>query len=120
MPLSDYISDYSDNRYDFVYFGDVLEHLFLSQAIDYLDFFSYRSKWIGISWPTNALQDAWEGQNSEIHKCNFTIADLTRFDVQYYQKVFLELMPSNSESYKPVEYHYCVIKGMLGNRGVSL
>jgi hypothetical protein len=116
MPLSDYISHYSENRYDFVYFGDVLEHLFLSEAIDYLDFFSYRSKWIAMAWPTNMYQGAWEGQKSEIHKSNFKISDLSRFDIQYYQKTFLNLNPSGS----PVEYHYCLIKGVFGDSKKSI
>lgn len=120
LDTKDYMRHFSSNRYDLVYFGDVLEHCFLSEAIDILDFFSYRSKWIILAWPTNAIQDDWEGQKSEIHKSNFTIADLTRFDIQYYNKKFLEWLPSNPSSYQSVEYHYAVIKGIICNRSDSI
>lgn len=120
MDIDRYVNLYPRNRHDFVYFGDVLEHCYLSQVKDYIDYFSYRSKWIGIVWPTHALQDDWEGQKFEIHKCNFGVGDLARFDVQFYMKRFLTVNTHNHESYKPVEMHYCIIKGMLESRQVSL
>jgi len=120
MDVDKYTTLYPRNRHDFIYFGDVLEHCFLSQTLDYIDYFAYRSKWICIVWPTNAVQDDWEGQKYEIHKSNFTIADLTRFDIQFYTKRFLSINPHNSESYKPVEMHYCMIKGILESRQLSL
>lgn len=120
MDIDKYINLYPRNRHDFIYFGDVLEHCYLSEVINYLDFFSYRCKWMAVVWPTNALQDDWEGQKFEIHKSNFSISDLTRFDVQLYWKRFLTVNTHNVEAYKPVEMHYCIIKGMLESRQTSL
>ena len=98
-------------QYDLVIFGDVLEHLFRSTVIDYLDYFLYKSKWIIIIWPTNMPQDDWGNNKYEIHKSNFKINDLTeKFDVQFYLKNFLSYLYNNS-SFNAQCIHYTVLKG---------
>lgn len=98
-------------QYDLVIFGDVLEHLFRSTVIDYLDYFLYKSKWIIIIWPTNMPQDDWGNNKYEIHKSNFKINDLTeKFDVQFYLKHFLSYLNNNS-SFNAQCIHYTVLKG---------
>jgi predicted TPR repeat methyltransferase len=78
----------SSIRYDVVIFGDVLEHMFRSDAMDVLDFMLYRSKYIYCMWPNNYLQDAYDGHESEAHRSNFTIKDLADhgFDIIYMKK----------------------------------
>ena len=61
-------------NYDVAIFGDVLEHLYRSQAIDTIDYFLYKCNWLIVIWPNNMPQGA-EGDNAyEIHKSNFTIS----------------------------------------------
>lgn len=107
-------------QYDLVIFGDVLEHLFRSQVIDYLDYFLYKSKWIIVLWPNNMPQDDQGNNHYEIHKSNFTLNDLTeKFDVQYYCKNFAYYNwndPNLSDAY----LNYVVIKGYLTARNQSL
>ena len=98
-------------QYDLVIFGDVLEHLFRSTVIDYLDYFLYKSKWIIIIWPTNMPQNDVGNNKYEIHKSNFKINDLTeKFDVQFYLKNFLSYICNNS-SFNAQCIHYTVLKG---------
>lgn len=114
--INGYIKNHSQNRYDLVIFGDVLEHLYKSEVIDYLDYFLYRSKWIIIIWPTNLLQDDEYNNNYyEIHKSNFYLKDLDQFDIVYYLKNFGWYSFNNSE-YPTCDFHYVVLKGNLAKR----
>lgn len=100
----------SKNRYDVVIIGDVLEHFFRSEAIDYLDYFLYRSKWVIAVWPTNLFQDDAHENHYEIHKNNLDLNDLTsKFNVVYYVSNF----GGWHQDYKiePCNFHYCVLKG---------
>ena len=100
-------------QYDLVIFGDVLEHVFRSKVIDYLDYFLYKSKWIIVIWPNNMSQDNWGNNPYEIHKSNFKIDDLTqKFDVNFYFKKFLSYNNNHSE-YTDVYLNYAIIKGYL-------
>jgi glycosyltransferase involved in cell wall biosynthesis len=120
LSVQDYVNQHASNRYDLVIFGDVLEHFFRSEAIDYLDYFLYRSKWVIAVWPTNLPQDAWGENHFEIHKSNFKISELTaKFDVQYYEKKFGWYNWNNSE-YSQCDFNYCVLKGYLTKRDISL
>jgi SAM-dependent methyltransferase len=102
----------SKNRYDVVIIGDVLEHLFRTEVIDYLDYFLYRTKWLIAIWPTNLPQDDSEENHYEIHKNNFTLNDLTsKFNVVYYVSNFGGW--HNDPKIEPCYFHYCVIKGHL-------
>lgn len=86
--FKDFCSKNSRIRYDIVVFGDVLEHMFRSDAMDVLDFILYRAKYVVVMWPNNYWQDDWEGHESEAHKSNFTIKDFVDkgFDVIYYKQ----------------------------------
>jgi nitrate reductase alpha subunit len=41
--IQEFAKNNSQNRYKAVIFGDVLEHFFRSEAIDYIDYFLYRN-----------------------------------------------------------------------------
>lgn len=78
------------HKYDLCIMGDVLEHLFLYEAIGVLDALLYKCKFIMVIWPTNLPQDNEFDNAYEMHKSNFTIADLTRFNIQCYKTTFVE------------------------------
>jgi hypothetical protein len=120
MDLMSYCDKQASERHDVVIFGDVLEHFFRSQAIDYLDYFLYRAQWVIAIWPSQMPQDAWEGNGYEIHKNNFSLLDLaSRFDVQYYKKVFGWFHWNDSEM-THCWYNYAVMRGYVVKRNVSL
>lgn len=120
LSVQEYANQHASNQYDLVIFGDVLEHFFRSEAIDYLDYFLYRSKWVIIVWPTNMPQDDYEGNHFEIHKSNFNIAELSaKFDVHYYEKKFGWYHWNNSE-YSQCDFNYCVLRGYVTKRDISL
>ena len=74
-------------RYDVVICGDVLEHLFRSEALDVTNFFSYRCGWFIAQFPTHAAQEAAGGIIWEVHKSNLDIKDFLQYNVQYYIKL---------------------------------
>lgn len=120
MDLMSYCDKQASDRHDVVIFGDVLEHFFRSQAIDYLDYFLYRAQWVVAIWPSQMPQDAWEGNGYEIHKNNFSLLDLaSKFDVQYYKKVFGWFHWNDSEM-THCWYNYAVMRGYVTKRNVSL
>lgn len=94
------------NKYDLCIMGDVLEHLFLYEAINIIDALSYKSKFLMIIWPTNLPQDhEWESP-FEMHKSNFNLQDISRFNVQIYKKTY------GFDRYGiPVDMHYALIAG---------
>lgn len=114
LGLKDYLDHYSHNRYDLIIFGDILEHLYKSQVIDYLDYLVYRTKWIIIIWPTNLVQDDTLGSIYEIHRSNFNLKDLSDFDISFYTKNFGWY--NNTPEYPACDFHYAVIKGNLAKR----
>jgi hypothetical protein len=118
--IQDFVNKQYKFQYDVVVFGDVLEHLFRSQVVDYLDYFLYKSKWIIVLWPNNMPQDDHGNNPYEIHKSNFTLNDLTeKFDVQYYVKNFAYYNwndPNLSDAY----LNYAVLKGYLTERNKSV
>lgn len=120
MDLMSYCDKQASDRHDVVIFGDVLEHFFRSQAIDYLDYFLYRAQWVIAIWPSQMPQDAWEGNGYEIHKNNFSLLDLaSKFDVQYYKKVFGWFHWNDAEM-THCWYNYSVMRGYVTKRNVSL
>lgn len=120
MDLMSYCNERAGERHDVVIFGDVLEHFFRSQAIDYLDYFLYRAQWVIAIWPSQMPQDAWEGNGYEIHKNNFSLLDLaSKFDVQYYKKVFGWFHWNDAEM-THCWYNYAVMRGYVTKRNVSL
>jgi trans-aconitate methyltransferase len=106
-PVQDFLKQEIDLIYDIAYCSDMLEHLFLSEAIDTIDSLLYCSRWVIAKWPTNVSQGWWEGNYYEKHKSNIKLADLQRFNIHYYAKVTPD---------PGVEYHYCVISGFHTNQ----
>lgn len=120
VSLQDFIKTEYKFKYDVAIFGDVLEHLFRSEVIDYLDYFLYKCKWVIICWPNNMAQDDYGGNPYEIHKCNFNINDLTqKFDVQYYVKNFC-YYNDNDPNLSDAFLNYAVIKGHLTPRNETI
>ena len=108
------------NRYNAVIFGDVLEHFFRSEAIDYIDYFLYRSDWVFALWPTFMPQDDAMGNSYEIHKSNFNLIDLsTKFDIHHYEKKF-GWYHWNDPQFTHCEYNYCLIKGYVTRRHLGV
>jgi N-acetyl-gamma-glutamylphosphate reductase len=96
-----------------VIFGDVLEHFFRSEAMDYIDYFLYRSDWVLALWPTFMPQDDAMDNAYEIHKSNFNLIDLsTKFDIHHYEKKFA-WYNNNDAHYQHAEYNYCLMKGSV-------
>jgi 2-polyprenyl-3-methyl-5-hydroxy-6-metoxy-1,4-benzoquinol methylase len=91
--------------HDVVLCIDVLEHLFLSEAIDMLEALTYHSKWIILAWPNDVNQNWVDGNYYEKHKSNMVLSDLQRFDVHQYKKVRLESSGRQN-------YNFAVISGM--------
>ena len=118
VSLEQFVDTQYKFQYDVVVFGDVLEHLFRSKVIDYLDYFLYKSKWIIIIWPNNMPQDDYGNNPYEIHKSNFKLNDLTeKFDVQFYLKNFAYF---NGNYLSDAYLNYTVIKGYLTPINTSL
>jgi hypothetical protein len=120
ISVQDFCLTNPSNRYSAVIFGDVLEHLFRSEAIDYIDYFLYRSDWVFVIWPTFMPQDDYENNSYEIHKSNFNLIDLSqKFDIHFYAKKFAWFHWNDSQN-THCEYNYCAIKGYVTNRAVDL
>lgn len=72
---------------DLAIFGDVLEHLKLSQVFDVLDYFQYRSKYMLCVYPSKLKQGIWQGHINERHLSDIRLKDLVdRYDLIYYTK----------------------------------
>lgn len=86
-------------RFDLVVFGDVLEHMWLNDAMSLLRFWSARSKFMVAIWPSGFQQDAHGGVLSEIHRCEIRLADLvgTGIDIVRYHKHY-RTYPGHSKS----------------------
>jgi hypothetical protein len=120
MRLSEYCDRHPSKRHEVVIFGDVLEHFFRSEAIDYIDYFLYRSEWVIVIWPTMMPQDDVGGNALEIHKSNFGLGDLVgKFDVHRYEKKFGWFHWNDAEM-THCEYNYAVLRGYVTKRNVSL
>lgn len=118
--ISKFVDEVYKFEYDLVVCGDVLEHLFRSQVIDYIDYFLYKCKWMIVIWPNNMPQDDYGNNPYEIHKSNFTINDLTqKFEVNYYLKNFAYYNWGDS-NLSDAYLNYTVIKGYLTPKNVSL
>lgn len=103
VTIQEFLESDTPHIYDVARCGDVLEHLFLSEAIDTIECLLYCARRVIVMWPTNASQGWWEGNKYEKHKSNFTLSDLSRFNVVSYLKVPIEGTGN---------YHYAEICGM--------
>ena len=117
--IQEYTQSNPTNRYDVAIFGDVLEHLFRSAVIDYLDYFLYRTRWVIVVWPTHLPQDDYENNHYEVHRSNFSLKDLAdKFDVQYF------VTTHGFDNPEPAsicgKFNYCVIKGHMVSQRESI
>ena len=112
LSIEEYLDKHPRNKYDVVIIGDMLEHLYRSRVVDYIDFLCYRTGWIMCIWPTNLPQDDWEGNGFECHRSNFKLKDLAdHFNVEFYGKKFLRYFDDDVSRVEQ-EINYCVIKGV--------
>jgi len=111
MNIEEYLDKYPKHKYEVVIIGDMLEHLYRSKVIDYIDFLLYRTNWILCIWPTNLPQDDWEGNGYECHRSNFKLKDLSdKFEVEFYTKKFYDW--NIDFIHHPASINYCVLKGL--------
>lgn len=104
--IVNFVKTNKNDKYDLCIMGDVLEHLFLYEAISVLDAIAYKTKFIMIVWPTNLPQDyEWES-TFEMHKSNIKLSDLSRFNIQIYKKTF-----AFYRNNLPIDMHYAIIAG---------
>lgn len=107
--IQDFLYESARMEYDVAVCGDVLEHLFLHEAISVIDCLLYRCDKVAIIWPTNLKQNSVNIDNKEVindfenHKCNIHLSDLTRFNVLFYVK---NKMPHEKDD---VYYHYALV-----------
>jgi AdoMet dependent proline di-methyltransferase len=111
LNIDQYLEIHPKNRYDVVIIGDMLEHVYRSKVVDYLDFLLYKNSWVLCIWPTNYPQDDFNGNGYECHRSNFKLKDLAdKFEIEFFSKKFLKL---NVEYVKrPAYINYCVMKGL--------
>ena len=121
LSIQAFLQEHSRQTYDLVIIGDVLEHLFRSEALDVLDCLLYRTTWLLALWPTNMPQnDEYDNNKYEIHKSNFKLADLAAaFDVHYYAQKFFWFQHENPE-YSTCNYHYVILRGHTAKRNLGL
>jgi len=74
--IIDFCTKHSTSSFDLVVFGDVLEHLWLTDALSVLEFWQERSKACVAIWPIGYHQDAIDGVASEIHRCRIHLSDM--------------------------------------------
>ena len=111
MNIEEYLDKHPKHRYEVVIMGDILEHLYRSKVIDYIDFLLYKSNWILCVWPTNLPQDDYEGNGYECHRSNFKLKDLSdKFEVEFYAKKFYDWVIDNI--HHPASINYCILKGL--------
>jgi hypothetical protein len=111
MNIEEYLDKYPKHKYEVVIIGDMLEHLYRSKVIDYIDFLLYKTNWILCIWPTNLPQDDWEGNGYECHRSNFKLKDLSdKFEVEFYTKKFYDW--NIDYIHHPASINYCVLKGL--------
>jgi trans-aconitate methyltransferase len=93
--------------YDLVIFGDVLEHLYLNDAMNVLNSIYYCSKKVIVQFPTNVPQNDYGGVKWEVHRCNLSLNDFSRYDVRYYVKV-----PESTNYWEMVHHNFLLLQMM--------
>lgn len=94
------------HKYDLIIAGDVMEHMFLNDAIGVIDAMLYKSKHVMLIWPTNLPQDDQFQDHHEMHLSNIKLSDIARFNVEVYKRTFTETFNDN-----PIYAHYALIAG---------
>lgn len=75
----------SDETFDLVILGDVLEHLRKSDGLDLIDFLYYRVKYMLLVIPIDYVQGAWGGHPHEAHISTWYPEDFDRYKAFYVQ-----------------------------------
>jgi trans-aconitate methyltransferase len=96
----------TSRKYDLIVMTDVIEHLFLGDAIGLIDAMLYKTKSLILVWPTNLPQDNEWDSHFEMHLSNIKLSDLSRFNIVYYKKCYLE-----SRNNVPIDMHLSLIMG---------
>ncbi len=91
-PIEKWIDRHTDEVWDLVILGDVLEHLKKSDGLDLLDFLMYRTKHILIQYPFDFIQYSWRGHPSENHRSVWFREDFKYPDTQYFQDEIMRLV----------------------------
>lgn len=78
----------SDEVFDLVIFGDVLEHLRKSAGVDLIDFLYYRVKYLLLVIPVDYIQDAVAGHAHEAHISTWYPEDFDRYKALHVQVDF--------------------------------
>jgi len=68
-----------NERWSMVIFGDVLEHMYKSEAVDLIHFFLYRCEYIMIVVPYGYIQNDAGGVLSEAHVSNWHPSEFVQF-----------------------------------------
>lgn len=95
-----------EHKYDLIIAGDVMEHLYLYDAISVIDAMLYKARHVIIIWPTNAPQDSQFESHFEMHLNNMKLSDLSRFNIEVYKRTYGETWCDH-----PVFAHYALIAG---------
>lgn len=106
---SDFFTTNNTLKVDLITMGDVLEHMFLNEALNVIDAACFKSKFIIAVWPTNLPQDVETNVLEEMHKCNLLLSDVSRFNLLNYEKRFFGINPNGTPCYM----HYALIAGHL-------
>lgn len=113
MTIQEFLLKSYKNEYDVAVCGDILEHLFLHEAISVVDCLLYRCDKVIIIWPTNLKQHGDDFNNQfETHRSNITINDLVRFNILFYTKTKISAerdVDGKEYLYDNVFYHHIVV-----------
>lgn len=60
-------------------FGDVLEHMGYSEALDVVHRAAYHCRYMLLVWPERRPQGVYDGNKLEVHSCVILPADFARF-----------------------------------------
>lgn len=95
MSLQEYIdttyNSQHDISFDLVVFGDVLEHLKKSEALDALNYFIYRSKFMLCVFPTGMIQGSFKGHVHEKHISAWSKWDFDGMNYEWLNRDFMFL-----------------------------
>jgi hypothetical protein len=70
-----------NKHWDLVIIGDCIEHMRKSHAIDLLNFLIYRTGYICVVYPTEALQDEVDGHIHEAHISTWCETDFANWNI---------------------------------------
>jgi hypothetical protein len=78
-------------RFDFVIFGDCIEHMRKSIGVDLINFLIYRSGYICVIYPDACVQDDWEGHAAEAHISTWGLEDFKSWNTLHHRSSKINL-----------------------------